>query len=744
MNWGQRNWIFGWAVWGAACFADAAELSPESALESARKWMAGNPIMAEAAGRCVDSVESFSAADGVPVYVVQFNPTGYLVLNSDDRLPLVVSFSVDTGVNLSDDPQNAFRKMLLQYVTELELEGLETNAPLSRMSVETLAADELYGPFLETSWSQCNPYNQRMPEVNNALEGYSGRAPVGCVPTAFAQLMMYHRWPVHGTGSYSYTDTDGNTVGAHSATFSDAYDWGAMRPSYDVWGSNSAPAEAAVSELMYELGVAADADYETEGTSSSDYGFGSRLPEYFYFEPREWRSTQAQLVTPLEADLRAGFPCVVSVPGHSVVADGLMVDSGATYYHINYGWGGENNGWYTVDDVVGDALQSGSTSLRPQLLAFPQTNAVAVAEGAESVELQWILPKRRESEVQQLEIFRFDDQSQDWESLQVDTNLNSRRFSATETVWEECADFSGFVETSTYSQRDWSISTTSGVENCFFKPAGGYGNVEYHLTSLSTLTPTDATRLLLHTQYDLAYDQFRVSVSLNRTTFEEIWAVSGSVDWSDVAIDLSAYAGQALYLRLEYVPDSYYPGGGIWIDSVSLQETVHPELEGQPIYYTSLTNLPAGTHTLAARLTDTLGVEHALAPSFTLTVPCVVDDGDGMPSAWETQYGLNPELDDGALDADGDLLSNYEEYLAGTDPTNAVSRWVLQSGAEGMPTFYGAPSRAYAVEFSTNLVTGPWISLTNLVGSDSLIELQNYDAPTNSVRFYRVGVQIQE
>jgi hypothetical protein len=45
-------------------------------------------------------------------------------------------------------------------------------------------------------------------------------------------------------------------------------------------------------------------------------------------------------------------------------------------------------------------------------------------------------------------------------------------------------------------------------------------------------------------------------------------------------------------------------------------------------------------------------------------------DSDGMPDSWELAYGLNPSIDDSALDEDGDGLDNLGEYLNGTDPTN--------------------------------------------------------------------------
>ena len=42
-----------------------------------------------------------------------------------------------------------------------------------------------------------------------------------------------------------------------------------------------------------------------------------------------------------------------------------------------------------------------------------------------------------------------------------------------------------------------------------------------------------------------------------------------------------------------------------------------------------------------------------------------------MPDAWEELYkGLDPLVDDADGDLDYDRLSNYEEYVLGSDPTN--------------------------------------------------------------------------
>jgi Tol biopolymer transport system component len=49
-------------------------------------------------------------------------------------------------------------------------------------------------------------------------------------------------------------------------------------------------------------------------------------------------------------------------------------------------------------------------------------------------------------------------------------------------------------------------------------------------------------------------------------------------------------------------------------------------------------------------------------------------DGDGMPSAWETTFGLNPgDLTDANADADSDGVTNLQEFVQGTHPTAVAS-----------------------------------------------------------------------
>jgi len=77
--------------------------------------------------------------------------------------------------------------------------------------------------------------------------------------------------------------------------------------------------------------------------------------------------------------------------------------------------------------------------------------------------------------------------------------------------------------------------------------------------------------------------------------------------------------------------------------------------------------LSPGTHHISLLSQDRDGN----LSSDTITLTVLQDaDGDGMPDAWETANGLNPDSNDAGLDPDSDELDNVSEYYFGSNPQN--------------------------------------------------------------------------
>jgi len=77
-----------------------------------------------------------------------------------------------------------------------------------------------------------------------------------------------------------------------------------------------------------------------------------------------------------------------------------------------------------------------------------------------------------------------------------------------------------------------------------------------------------------------------------------------------------------------------------------------------------------GSDLIELVLSDGQGVESQASQEVLITVSADTDN-DGMPDVWEIDHGLNPDEDDSLDDADGDGLSNLDEFKLGTSPINA-------------------------------------------------------------------------
>jgi hypothetical protein len=120
-------------------------------------------------------------------------------------------------------------------------------------------------------------------------------------------------------------------------------------------------------------------------------------------------------------------------------------------------------------------------------------------------------------------------------------------------------------------------------------------------------------------------------------------------------------------------------------------------------------------------------------------------DADGMPDSWEDQYSFNKNsAADAGLDADGDGLTNLQEYLAGTHPRQAGSSLRLTAtlnGATAELRFNAVAGKTYTILYSDSLPGTPsWQRLADVAPqiTNQSVMVPDPSAGTGAQRFYRI------
>ena len=117
-----------------------------------------------------------------------------------------------------------------------------------------------------------------------------------------------------------------------------------------------------------------------------------------------------------------------------------------------------------------------------------------------------------------------------------------------------------------------------------------------------------------------------------------------------------------------------------------------------------------------------------------------------MPYAWLYQYGLAVDPSVHAADPDGDGMNNWQEWVAGTNPTNGASVLALVSLTKKpsgiMVSWRSAAGVRYFVQRSSNFAAQSPFSVlaTNIYGLSGTTTYTDRSATNGGPYFYRVGV----
>lgn len=305
---------------------------------------------------------------GVYYYVFNVNKDiGFVIVSGVTSVKPVLAYSLVSGFNYGNisPGQQKFLDYFnesLEYAHKNKLQApahvQEAWEELLTFKPENAKDIETAGPLLGSiKWNQTWPYNAHLPVDP---DGPGGHVLVGCVATSMVQIMKYYNWPETGKG-----------IVYHSSWANGGYDDYIINFSEHTYNWNNIPAKASVkynpdlAKINLHGSVAVKANWGPFVTVSQTCRVEYAFKNYFYYsedlnmiirsehETSEWKAVlrdqidrklpmvyRGYIIDP-DTDQRLG--------GHLWNCDGYQ---GESYFHMNWGWGGAGDGFYTLDELI--------------------------------------------------------------------------------------------------------------------------------------------------------------------------------------------------------------------------------------------------------------------------------------------------------------------------------------------------------------------------------------------------------
>lgn len=473
---------------------------------------------------------------GEPYYYIfnLDNNHGFIIISAEDKIVPVLGYS-ETGyydIN-NENPSLAWwmgeyrnaieftRNKNIKESNEAENQWLKYTQDFSEFvfSEKTKGVDPLLGNM---PWDQGSGWNAYCPEDP---AGPSGHVYAGCVATATSMVMKYYNYPIHGTGANSYYLYPYGTISANFGTAT--YD-------FPLMSKTQATDEAAY--LMFHVGVSVNMGYSPNGSGAYTSDVPYSLENYFgyntsaSYKMRQYYTSQwpSMLETNLDNDIPLVYSGHSTSGGHAWVCDGYNDNS---EYHMNWGWSGSQNGYFTIADMNGyTSNQAAIFDIKlPNDVSFPSVTNLSTNVDFNDVTLSWDSPSPKDNKatLDGLKIFRDGD------------------------------DISGLIDPTTTSYIDTTLGTTSYSYNvvAYYSSPDGFSadnyisatvsasyNLHFDLSQQSG-NPIPGASITVETQ---PLPTTKTTDDNGETSFENIYEVG----WMNYEIEVDGYP--------EIISDSVY------------------------------------------------------------------------------------------------------------------------------------------------------------------------------------------
>ena len=335
----KRTLLFVVTAFTNILLANADPITKAQALSIATKYI-NNPKLSN------DTPKTRSSqANEQPAYYIFTNPNDkkFVIISGESKLNELVGYGDKMTENPNDQPPY-FKLFLKEY--ERVVKEVRSKVPTTTPQRPIKRKVE---PLLTCKWSQYDPFNKYTPLSNGQ------HTPTGCVATATAQVMFYNKWPKNRPQDYIASTGD-------DAKKSATYWWDEMKNTTNEMRTEHS--RQAVGVLMSDIGKAVNMRYYYRGSDSNLQYACNALRDKFDYTVRYLDKNflpANDFLNEVMQEISDGYPVLVVGGPHAFVYDGYDEQG---LIHTNWGWGGENDGYFDINivtlNVSGFALNSGT------------------------------------------------------------------------------------------------------------------------------------------------------------------------------------------------------------------------------------------------------------------------------------------------------------------------------------------------------------------------------------------------